>query len=151
MNFHIIPFPRRHLKPMAQLFMKEYSEPGCQWNSKTAQKYLQRNLDSHPQYCFAAVDKNVQCLGGIFCRLDPYYQGYLLFIDSLQVQKPYRRQGIATALLEQVVKAARENNLTGLHLLFDARHPFPKSWYQKLGFKPTGWTEFEVHLSNLKL
>lgn len=147
----IIPFTPKYLEEMAQLFADEYSEPGYEWDLVTTKKYLKRNTDNFPEYCFVVIDDKGNCLGGIFCRLDPYYKGHLLFIDSIQIKKDYRKQSIGKALLKKVVETARQNGVEGVHLLADARDSFPKSWYTRIGFELTGWTEYEVCIKDLKL
>lgn len=147
----IVPFSEDYLGEMVGLFIEVYSEPGYLWDRKTAREYLLRDVASSPEYCLVALDKEGNCLGGVFCCLDPYYQGKFLFINSLQVKESHRRQGVGRQLLEAVIEVARKNQLDGVYLLTDARVNFPKEWYERLGFQPTGWSEFEVHLDKIKI
>jgi ribosomal protein S18 acetylase RimI-like enzyme len=150
-NWSIVCFENKYLDDMAQLFVKEYSEKDAEWNKKTAKRYLLNDTETSPDYCYAAIDKNNKCIGAIFCRLDPYYKGNLLFIDSLQVYSNFRKQGIATALLKKVKRICKKNKIIGIHLLADNTKDFPKEWYKKLGFEKTDWVEFEVSMKNIKI
>ncbi len=147
----VVRFDKRYLEEMARLFANEYSEEDRKWKVETAKVYLQRNSDNFPEYSWVAINDEGECIGGIFCRVDPYYGGKLLFIDSLQVEEEYRRQGVATELLKKVVEVARKQGLDGIHMLADAREGFPKNWYEKLGFELTGWAEYEVGWDKLEM
>jgi N-acetylglutamate synthase-like GNAT family acetyltransferase len=147
----IVPFENQYLEEMAQFFVQEYSEIDRKWDLVTTRKYLKRNSDNFPQYCFVAIDDQNNCLGAIFGRLDPYYTSNMLLIDSLQVKKEYRQQGIARKLIKTIFNVAKKDNIVGVHLLADAREGFPKNWYTKMGFELTGWTEYEVEISNIKI
>ena len=147
---NIVPFDEKYMDEMAELFVDAYSEPDCEWDMETARKYLKRNTDEFGEYCFLAVENN-ECLGGVFCKLDPYCKGYFLLVDSLQVKKKFRKNGVATKLLRKVFEVAKENGVDGVHLLADGRKGFPKSWYKRMGYEPTGWVEYEAKLKDLKV
>lgn len=147
----IISFDEKYLEEMAKLYIEEYSVPGYEWDLKTTKEYLMRNVEESPQYCFVAVDDKDDCLGAIFCRIDPYFTGTMLFVDALQVKKGYRGQGVGKALLKKVVEKAKKKNINGIHFLASARRDFPKNWYTKMGFKPSGWVEYEAFMKDLKL
>ncbi|MBN1262941.1 MAG: GNAT family N-acetyltransferase [Candidatus Pacebacteria bacterium] len=147
----IINFDEKYFPQMGELFVDVFSESEAIWDAATAISYLRQNTSQSAGYCFVAVDDRDRCLGGIFCRPMPYYQGVLLFVDCVQVRKDFRCQGVATALLQRAVQEAKKNGLEGIQLLADARQNFPQSWYRRLGFKRTGWEEYEVKIKNLKL
>jgi N-acetylglutamate synthase-like GNAT family acetyltransferase len=149
----IIPYNETFLEKSAQLFAKEYSDESDNriWTVEKSKEYLERDTKNYPEYCFIAVDDNDSYIGGIFCRLDPYYNGYLLFVDSLQVVESWRKKGVAKELFKKVAHVAKQSHINGIHLLADGREGFPRSWYQKMGFKETGWIEYEVNFSELKL
>jgi len=148
---NIIQFENKYLDEMAQLFAEVYSELGTErvWNLETAKKYLERDIVNYPEYCLVILNDGGSSMGGVFCRIDPYYQGQLLFVDSVQVKPEYRKQGIAKKLLQEVFKIAKRNGVEGVHLLADAREGFPRSWYEKLGFELSGWAEYESHWDKL--
>lgn len=144
-------FNHTYLKEMAKLFVQEYSEPDRIWDLTTALKYLDRNVASFPDYCRVMVSTQDEFVGGICCRIDPYYSGMWLFIDTLQVIQKFRKQAVAKALMNYVISLAKKENLQGIHFLGDSRKGFPAEWYKGMGFVSTGWLEYEVTLEKLDL
>jgi N-acetylglutamate synthase-like GNAT family acetyltransferase len=145
----IVDFSDVYLRQMASIFVTEYSEPKRVWNIDTAIEYLSKNITSNPEYCKVAVTENDEFMGGICCRIDPYYSGSLLFIDSLEVDEKYRHHGVATELMKQVVGTAKQSGVDQIHFLGDNRKGFPKQWYHELGFVETGWVEYEIAVDKL--
>jgi predicted N-acetyltransferase YhbS len=147
----IIEFDERYLQEMGELFVEVFSEPGYEWNVKTAKQYLMRAVRENSGYSLVAIDESGVCGGGVFGRVDPYYRGKLLLVDVLQVKAEFRGKGVAKELFMSLVTKAKEAQIDGLHLLVDVDAEFPKDWYERLGFRPTGWVEYEVDLGELRL
>ena len=149
----IIPFEQKHLPQIAQLFVDEYSEPenNRNWTIEKATEYLGKHTDLHPEYCFIAKDVNQNCIGALIASVEPYYDGELLFIETIQVTLTHRRQKIATKLLQKAINKAKQNKIKGVHFLADARADFPKSWYHKLGFQLSGWAQYEALMDTIKI
>jgi ribosomal protein S18 acetylase RimI-like enzyme len=59
--------------------------------------------------------------------------GYL-FVDELSVLPAYRRQGVATALLQHTLALADEWGLAGVRLLVRPENEAARRLYQSLGF-----------------
>lgn len=148
----IVPISPKLLEKSVASFVREYSEaPERKWNLATAQNYLKRNIEAFSEFCWAAVNEKDEFLGAIFCRLDPYYESQYLFLDSIIVEPNSRNQGIAKTLLQKVVIVAKSHGVSGIHKLIDDRKGFPKDWYEKLGFRSTGWIEYEVKIEDLNI
>lgn len=146
----IVPITETYLNESASIFAKEYTEDShVTWDFETSKKYLQGVLEAAPNYCVACVDDNDNFLGSIFSDTCPYYKGECLFIDSIQVSESARNQGVAKLLFKYTAEQAKLDNLNGIHLLADDRKTFPKEWYQKMGFKKTGWVEFESNIDSI--
>ncbi len=146
-------FEDKYLEEMAKLFADVYSEENSnirKWNIDTAKKNLEINLKNGPDFSFIALADS-KCLGGLFAKVVPYYNGDMLFIDTIQVYPEYRNQGVAKELLKYAISKAREQNITIIHLLADAREGFPRSWYEKMGFELSGWAEYEAEVEKIKL
>lgn len=67
-----------------------------------------------------------------------------MLIDGLVVAKPWRRQGIAAALIRKAVDQAARNGYPGLRVEFSADNSGAESLYHALGFQPVtqarmGW------------
>lgn len=136
---------------MVKLYLSAYTEPEAPWDYTTSEKFLLRCIDNFPKYCLAAIDDKDVCLGAVFCRVDPYYNSKMLWIDSIQVKPEYRKHGVADLLLKELVKLIKEDNFLGIHFIADGRQEFPMNWYKKLGFKESGWVEFEARFEDLNL
>lgn len=150
MIVNIIPANKRQTELLVTDFAEFYSEKnGRQFTRKTARQYLQRNIDQFSQLCFIATDQKGSVLGGVYCRLDPYYSGEYLHIDVLHIRKQHRGNGVGKILLQKMIDIAKQEKFEGIHFLADNRLEFPKSWYQKIGFKESGWVDFEAEVKDL--
>lgn len=148
----IIPFSDKFLKDSAQLFAEEYSEGrSYNWDLRTAKKYIKKSTDQFSEYCFVAVDNDKKFLGSVLCRLDPSYKGYSLYLDSLLVKKEHRHRGVGKALLHSTFKKAKQKRIRNIELIAYDHTKFPQNWYRKLGFKKTGWIQYEADVKNIKL
>lgn len=146
----IVPFNETYLRTMSAIFVEEYSEKEIEWDIQTALKYFKRYIDDFPYYCFVAISEKDEFLGGICCRVDPYYRGTYLFVESLEVAEDQRGKGVATLLFKTLVERAKKKGIDGIYFIADKRKEFPRSWFIKLGFEESGWIEYEAKLSSLK-
>lgn len=64
-----------------------------------------------------------------------------ILIDGLYVEKPYRNNGIATDLINHVVKISKENKIKYIDINVMYENELAKNLYKKLGFN-----EFRVTL-----
>jgi len=65
-------------------------------------------------------------------KLDPRL-GFL-FVDELYVLQPYRRRGVATALMRRIQALAGELGLAGVRLLVRPENVAARRLYRRLGF-----------------
>lgn len=86
-----------------------------------------------------------------FCKTGPHNQGFSLVVESLQVLKSHRIEGIGSALLLHVIEKAQEKNITYINMLAPVRNDFPLSWYHKIGFKESSWVELVANLNELEI
>jgi ribosomal protein S18 acetylase RimI-like enzyme len=77
-----------------------------------------------------------------------FEKGAVVVVD-VYVRKEAQRQGIATALLEQVAAAARERGLEHMKLEVDSRNNGALRFYERLGFEE-GAKVLRVALSSLR-
>ncbi len=148
----IVSITKNYFDLLVHDFARIYSEKkGRRFTIATSNDYLRRSLTNFPDWCFAVVNDEGVCLGGVFCRLDPNYEGQYLFVDSLQVFEPYKRQGVAKLIFQTLVSLVKKKRIHGIHFLIDDRQVFPKSWYKKMGFRPSGWVDYEIELHKIKL
>lgn len=145
-NIEIKLFDKMYLDPMTKLFMDIYNDPEHPWTYKSSKQALLDDITSDPEFCFAALNHEGTCIGAIFCTTEPYYDGTRIFINSLQIDPAYRGQRVGTRLLNAALKKAKDKDIAYIGLLADNNKNFPKGWYEKLGFKQTGWMEFEAKI-----
>jgi len=65
-----------------------------------------------------------------------------LYVDELWVAEPYRRRGIARALLDEAERLCRNLCLSGLRLYVNIENPGAQALYKFCGFVPAGTAEF---------
>jgi len=66
----------------------------------------------------------------------------MAFVERLAVLPPWRRQGLATALLRHVLGEARESGARKVSVGIIAAHGELAAWYRGMGFAEVGTKEF---------
>ena len=117
----------------------------------TEEDWAARREDPHREPALWAIAYHGdEIAAGVMGRIDPeenahhgLLQGY---IDSVWTRKPYRRRGLARALLAQVLLLLRERGMTSAYLGVDGINPNQAvDLYESLGFEirtsETDWTK----------
>lgn len=116
---------------------KEFIEHNLELYNFKKNEYLNPVMYEKEQkkFGFYAYDKD-NIVGGAYGFVD---SGYWTFLDLLFVDENYRNMDIATNLMKQVEKFAKENNCVGIRTetwSFQAR-----GFYEKMGFTVYGQLE----------
>ncbi len=150
-NLAVIRYKPKYLKQMVKLFVKEYSKIEDSWSAPKAKQFILRDIRRFPEYCLLAIDKKSdKLIGYILGRVDPLCTEDYLGISSLQVCEPMRRKGLAKRLLFELISFAKKRGLSGVLFIMDSRMKHTKKWYERMGFEPSGWVEYEARMEQIK-
>lgn len=143
----IVKFDKKYVDDMAKLFTESFSEKDIKhtWSVDVAKKNLETYYKYFGDYCFMALDNN-ECSGAIFCLTNPYYKGTMLLVVTIIVKKKYRKKGVAKVLFERIIEKCKQDKMLGIKLMANSREKFPCSWYKDMGFKKSGWIEYELFI-----
>lgn len=119
-----------------------------------ADSFYTRIVEPHPTFGDLSFSRVVlwcedkaepKVIGGIVCRIDPCADSsdrYELYIQSLALLSPYRSQGLASALLENVLQAVRHEqkniNITSIYAHVWTKNDEAIDWYSARNFKKEG-------------
>ena len=82
----------------------------------------------------AFIDSAKRCLGMDHSAMDDETSAGEYYLDCLCVAAPYRKQGIATALIEAAIEKARTIGMPAVGLLVDKGNPKAEQLYSRIGF-----------------
>lgn len=142
----IIKFELWALDNIVESFTDSFSG----WTIENSKKYLMQSYLISPDFCFMAIGKDKEVLGAIFSKVGPSKSGDTLIVESLQVIKKHRNKGVGKSLLKHTVDEAHKNNFLNISMLSPEENDFPFSWYERIGFKKTGWVELSATLEKIK-
>ncbi len=91
----------------------------------------------------AFVQSASEALGNDFSGMADETQAGEFYVDSLAVKTEYRKQGIASALLREMIRRNRGSQPVGL--LVDLTHPWAERLYLSLGFRFVGTATWGGH------
>jgi len=124
-EIQVVKIEREHIKAIAELEKVCFSEP---WSEETLLSAYKTGTK------FFVAIKNSKVLGyvGISCVID---EGY---ITNVAVFPQYRRQGVASSLLNRVFSLASDEGLSFVSLEVRESNSSAISLYEKFGFKTEG-------------
>ena len=96
----------------------------------------------------AFIDGARQSFGMDHSAIDDETSAGEFYLDSLCVAAPYRKQGIATALLKASIEKARTLSMPSVGLLVDCGNPKAEYLYTQIGFRhqdDTSWGGHPMH------
>lgn len=119
----VVRMKKEHIPALVELEKECFSDP---WSEKALEEEL-----SNPNAVFVVALKNEEVAG---------YVGMLHILDegdicNVAVFEKFRRNGIATALLENLLKYAEENKLSFITLEVRESNEAAQIFYEKMGFQ----------------
>lgn len=89
-------------------------------------------MSTSPNYNFVVAEKNGQIMGYlIYLKIDEKLE-----IIKIATGEQFKRQGVATALINQMKEYGLKNSHIGIILEVNEFNSSARSLYQKVGFKP---------------
>ncbi len=132
-----------------QEIVNSFTESFPEWTEESAKSYLEQACVLNKDLSYM-VTENGKCLGAIFCKLGPDKKGKSIIIEALQVVKNFRNKGVGKKLLEKVSEEAKLIGADSVSMLAQ-QDTNSFAWYQKVGFKETGWVELSIDIDDFKL
>lgn len=127
MEYSIVPMTSEHLDQVAELERICFSDP---WSRQMLSEHLENECAA--TLVAAGRDGTVLGYAGVLVILD---EGY---ITNIAVRPEYRRQGVASELLEVFRRFAEGNRLSFLTLEVRASNDAAQALYRKHGFAEVG-------------
>ncbi|MBV9468049.1 MAG: GNAT family N-acetyltransferase [Abitibacteriaceae bacterium] len=143
LKFSVVQVSHTTLDRLAVLWREDWlaAHPGDLVGADAVVADLERSLLHHDflqsdSFWLFAAEWQEQFVGYVTAARIPKADGRLcfLYVDELFVLKPYRRQGVATALLQAVLELARTLSAQGVRLLVEPDNQAARALYQSLGF-----------------
>jgi len=155
-NFQFFYYQPKHFEELFDLRMKFENEHNPEKRpitnaekkklEKAERKYLQSNSSSK-YYRYYLCAKDDKLIGHIwFGQQDENRQKG--FIDELYVESKYRKNGIATVLIDEAISWMKGKNCLSIELDVKTQNKAATKLYQKIGFheqKPK-WINFKMEL-----
>lgn len=134
------------IESAGDLFYDVFGPPGIgeSWTKETASQHVSEN-SFRKDFCFVAREDG-HLVGLLLAFPLARDDSVDLFVDTIAVLPNFQFQGIGKELLNQVLRVAQHNGLSGYRLLANPKLTSFK-WYKKLGMKESGWIELESKIS----
>ncbi|MFB6208272.1 MAG: GNAT family N-acetyltransferase [Candidatus Nanohaloarchaea archaeon] len=116
--------------------VSEYNSLSSKAESKQ-KEYREKMLEESDRVTFVAEEDGA--IGFVAAKIDEpppvFSRGYTLHISELYVRKTYRREGIATELMERVIDWGRERGCESVELHVDTPNTEAIEFYREHGFE----------------
>src|SRR3989304_6390534 len=149
----ILRATEKDIKELAQIYAKIWKKLGENWTKTTAKIVMEDFIKSQPDLIFKAVVDG-KIVGGSMAKVK-HYLGIKLSDTELFVLPEYRNQKVGKKLLQKLIQeGVKKYHVKIFEGITDGRKEFPLKWYEKIGFKKTGYIHIEGNtkeiLKNLK-
>ena len=124
--FLITDMDETHIDQIHEIELRSFAAP---WSKNELKHELQ---NKHAIYKVALKEDTVAGYAGMWHIVN---EGQ---ITNIAVDIPFRRMGLASALLEEMIKTAREKEMMGLTLEVRVSNTAARNLYKKYGFVPEG-------------
>lgn len=125
------------ISDVSKIYCNVFNELGESWSLETAVSHVSDAFDKDT--CWVALMNN-DIKGFLISSILPWDKGDVLFVDTIAVDRDFRKIGIGNLLWNEADKFVQENSLKGIRLLADPKL-ISFDWYKRNGFKKSGWIE----------
>lgn len=125
-NITIVPMEQKHIPKLVELEQCCFSQP---WNEQN----LSEELENHTAHFIVA-----ECSGEVVGYMGIFTVCESCYVSNIAVFPAYRRQGIASLLIENACGIAAENDAESISLEVRPSNSGAIALYQKKGFEEVG-------------
>lgn len=132
----LIPNDESLMRAMLSMFGEAFEDVDAYSTKQPDNAYLQRLLNSDTFIALAALDKQI-AIGGLMAYVLPKFEQARseIYIYDLAVAETHRRQGIATALIQELQSMAPQYNAYVIFVQADLVDDPAIALYTKLGIR----------------
>lgn len=146
-SFQILKVDELHLEQIGHL-IEECTEEGFSFMQKLREEYVsgRNRFDKHGEVLYIAlIDQKIVGICGL--NLDPYEKKLTIGrVRHLYVAKGYRKQGIASQLVQNIISEAKQHFL---EVTLRTNNPEADRLYRSIGFSTDSKYESVTHILSL--
>lgn len=134
---------KSEIKKVIELFIKVFSETPYneKWKQESVLKRLNDIYERGKGYC-VYLEQEGKPVGFAFGYKQEWDDGTHIMLEDVGVHPDYRRHAVASTMLQDIERTARQENITSIDLLADQRAKALLFW-KKQGYKPTNWIQLK--------
>jgi len=124
---------KKDLKNIGELMINEYSKPPFKENEPI--KNVLKSLEFYYKKAKINVaEKDKKIKGVIVFQIEQWWEGQVIIIQDLAINKEFQKKGIGKLLMNFVERYACNNNIKRIYFGTNKKSPSIK-FYKKLGYK----------------
>lgn len=127
---------KNDLKELGEIYAREFVRLniGENWTADKAEQMLNHFLGIQPDIAFVASDYE-KIIGGMFGIIKPWWDGNHLSEFELFVDSEHHGKTVGKQLLRKAIEVSIDKyQISSVDGVAYNDHPFPLSWYRKMGF-----------------
>lgn len=134
-------------KDLIILFGKVFKEKGTYQGAKPSDTYINKFLSNDSHIILVTIKENIIIGGLVAYELYKFEQERSeIYIYDLAVSKNYRRKGIGTSLIENLIRTAKERGAPTIFVQADKADKGAVTFYKSLHAKLTDTYMFDIEL-----
>jgi GNAT superfamily N-acetyltransferase len=137
-SFSITSAAMSDCRECAELLVEQLHEHGAEMSVEPLARILEKVVADAATGFLLLVRADQRIVGFAYAAriLSAEHCGPVAWLEELYVAPAFRSHGIGTALLNEVMERARQENILAVDLEVDAAHRRAESLYRRSGFRP---------------